>query len=59
MQEIRKPDGTLVAEVNTLGAVLDLAKRRMIANPADRLRSITDFPERLGLSQPQSIGQMA
>jgi acyl-CoA thioester hydrolase len=50
-QEIRKPDGTLVAEVNSLGAILDLAKRRMIPHPADRLREVTELPERLGLSQ--------
>ncbi|MEZ0053030.1 acyl-CoA thioester hydrolase [Mycobacterium sp. MAA66] len=58
-QEIRKPDGTLVAEVNTLGAVLDLARRRMIANPAERLQSITDCPERLGLSTGQLATQDA
>lgn len=49
LQEIRRPDGTLVAEVNSLGAIMDLAKRRMIPHPADRLRAVTEFPERLGL----------
>jgi acyl-CoA thioester hydrolase len=53
MQEIRNLDGVLVAEVNSLGAVLDLAKRRMIANPATHLRSVTEFPERLGISQTE------
>lgn len=53
LQEIRQPDGTLVAEVNSLGAIMDLAKRRMIPDPAGRLRAVTELPERLGLAAHQ------
>lgn len=55
-QEVRKVDGSLAAEVVTLGAVLDLARRRMVPHPAEQIVAVTEHPERLGISPTVSVG---
>ena len=48
-QELRTADGMLVAEVTNTGGLLDLTKRRLVGDPADRWRSIASVPTLLGL----------
>lgn len=48
-QEFRRPDGTLAAEVTSLGGLLDLKERRLVADPAARWRAAATTPELLGL----------
>jgi acyl-CoA thioester hydrolase len=48
-QELRGADGTLVAEVTNTGGLLDLVRRRLVTDPADRWRSIASLPALLGL----------
>jgi acyl-CoA thioester hydrolase len=49
-QELRRADGTLVAEVTNVGGLLDLARRRLLPDPAGRWRSAASAPEVLGLA---------
>lgn len=44
-QELRKPDGTLAAEVTAVGGILDLDARRLVADPGAHLRKLADNPE--------------
>jgi acyl-CoA thioester hydrolase len=55
-QEIRTPDGTVVAEVRSVSGLLDLAERRLVADPGRYWLEIADKPELLGLSgrEPRS-----
>jgi acyl-CoA thioester hydrolase len=48
-QELRRSDGSLVAEVINTGGLLDLDERRLISDPAARWRSVATAPELLGL----------
>jgi acyl-CoA thioester hydrolase len=48
-QDFRQPDGTLVAELANVGGLLNLARRRLVADPAGRFRSLATAPEVLGL----------
>ncbi|MBC9712864.1 acyl-CoA thioesterase [Streptomyces sp. TRM66268-LWL] len=48
-QTIRKPDGTVSAEVTALGGFLDLKERRLIAEPAARIGALAKDPSRFGL----------
>jgi acyl-CoA thioester hydrolase len=48
-QEFRRPDGTLAAELCSVGGLFDLNERRLIRSPADRWRSHARVPELLGL----------
>jgi acyl-CoA thioester hydrolase len=48
-QELRRVDGTLVAEVNNVGGLLDLGTRRLVAAPGEQFRKVTTTPELLGL----------
>jgi acyl-CoA thioester hydrolase len=48
-QELRRADGTLVAEVNNVGGLLDLTTRRLVDHPGDQFRKVTGAPEILGL----------
>lgn len=47
-QEILRADGSLSAEVVGVGGLLDLDARRLVADPADRLRALAEKPELLG-----------
>jgi acyl-CoA thioester hydrolase len=49
VQEFRTPDGTLVAEVASVSGLLDLDRRRLVADPAARWRELATRPELLGL----------
>jgi acyl-CoA thioester hydrolase len=48
-QELRRPDGTLIAEITNVGGLLDLTTRRLLPNPGMRWRSVATDPELLGL----------
>ena len=48
-QGLRRLDGTLVAEVNNIGGLLDLGTRRLVSSPQDEFRKVTAKPELLGL----------
>lgn len=48
-QEIRLPDGTVVATVEGVGGLLDLERRRLVDDPKERWRKLADRPEILGL----------
>jgi acyl-CoA thioester hydrolase len=45
LQEFRKTDGTLAAEVTAVGGVLDLDARRLVADPGAELTKLADHPE--------------
>lgn len=46
-QEILKEDGTVAAEITGVAGVLDLATRRLVADPAGRLAALAKEPELL------------
>lgn len=48
-QEIRIADGTLAAAVTSIGGLLDLGERHLIATPGQIWRSAASSPEVLGL----------
>lgn len=48
-QTFTRADGTLAAEVSHVSGLLDLRTRRLLPDPAHRLRSHTTRPELLGL----------
>ncbi|MFI6865992.1 acyl-CoA thioesterase [Nocardia sp. NPDC050406] len=48
-QEIRKLDGTVSATVDVVAGIMDLAARKLIADPAAALRDVAEFPEALAL----------
>ncbi|MGW5645429.1 acyl-CoA thioesterase [Saccharopolyspora sp. NPDC003752] len=49
VQELRAPDGTLVAEVESVSGLLDLTRRRLVADPARYWRELATRPRLLGL----------
>lgn len=48
-QPFRRPDGSRVAEVVGVSGLLDLAERRLIADPGGRMRTLATAPALLGL----------
>ncbi|TQM32117.1 acyl-CoA thioesterase [Nocardia bhagyanarayanae] len=48
-QQIRKLDGTVSAEVAVVGGLLDLAERKLVADPGERFRALAERPDLLGL----------
>ncbi len=48
-QEFHAPDGTLVAEVASVSGLLDLDRRRLLADPGSYWRELAARPELLGL----------
>jgi acyl-CoA thioester hydrolase len=48
-QEFRAPDGTLVAEVSSVSGLLDLDRRRLVADPGSYWLQLAARPELLGL----------
>ena len=48
-QELRRADGTLIAEVTNVGGLLDLTERRLVRNPGARWQAAATTPELLGL----------
>jgi acyl-CoA thioester hydrolase len=51
-QHFLRTDGTLAAELTAVAGVLDLAKRRLVDDPMDRLLSLATAPEVLGGLSP-------
>jgi acyl-CoA thioester hydrolase len=50
VQELRSADGTLVATVESVSGLLDLTKRRLVADPGRYWLELAARPELLGLS---------
>jgi acyl-CoA thioester hydrolase len=48
-QELRDPDGALVAEVVSVSGLMSLSERRLVSDPGDRWRTLSRVPEVLGL----------
>jgi len=48
-QQVRRTDGTLAAEITSIGGLLDLTERRLVGNPAERWQALAASPELLGL----------
>ncbi|MFF9868267.1 acyl-CoA thioesterase [Streptomyces sp. NPDC013953] len=48
-QTIRKADGTVAAEVTGVGGLLDLEKRRLVADPRAVFRTLATDPDLFGL----------
>jgi acyl-CoA thioester hydrolase len=48
-QTIRKTDGTVSAEVASVGGLLDLKERKLVTAPQDYFRALTGEPELFGL----------
>ncbi|MFC9895756.1 acyl-CoA thioesterase [Nocardia sp. NPDC127579] len=48
-QEIRKLDGTVSATVTVTGGVMDLNARKLVADPRERFRALSERPELFGL----------
>ncbi|WP_410668601.1 acyl-CoA thioesterase [Amycolatopsis sp. cmx-4-68] len=49
-QELRAPDGTLVADVSSVSGLLDLDRRRLVADPGAYWLELAARPELLGLA---------
>jgi acyl-CoA thioester hydrolase len=49
LQTITKADGTVSAEVNSVGGLLDLEKRKLVAQPQEFFRKLTTDPGLFGL----------
>ncbi|MFD4259252.1 acyl-CoA thioesterase [Streptomyces sp. NPDC058534] len=48
-QVIRKPDGTVAAEVEGVGGLMDLRARRLVADPRERFKELAADPTLFGL----------
>ncbi|MEU0203965.1 MULTISPECIES: thioesterase family protein [unclassified Streptomyces] len=48
-QTVRKPDGTVAAEITAVGGILDLKERRLVAAPAEVFRKLAADPGLFGL----------
>ncbi len=48
-QEFRRTDGTLVARLSNVSALMDLQERRLVVDPEAHFREVATTPELLGL----------
>ncbi|MFC4943074.1 acyl-CoA thioesterase [Pseudonocardia sp. GCM10023141] len=48
-QPLQRGDGVLAAEVTSVAGLLDLARRKLVEQPLDKLRELADAPELMGL----------
>ncbi|WP_280232796.1 acyl-CoA thioesterase [Nocardia cyriacigeorgica] len=48
-QQIRRLDGTVSAEFRVTGGLLDLTARKLVTDPRERFRALTDRADLLGL----------
>ncbi|OXS35908.1 acyl-CoA thioesterase [Streptomyces sp. XY006] len=48
-QSVVKTDGTVAAEISAVGGVLDLEKRKLVADPAEVFRKLASDPALFGL----------
>ncbi|WP_030058224.1 MULTISPECIES: acyl-CoA thioesterase [Streptomyces] len=49
VQRLTREDGVLAAEITGVGGILDLAERRLVADPREPLRALASDPAVLGL----------
>ncbi|HEV7896823.1 MAG TPA: acyl-CoA thioesterase [Planosporangium sp.] len=49
-QEFVRPDGTRCASLTSVGGMLDLTERRLVADPGGHLRGLADDPAVFGLA---------
>ncbi|MFE1010642.1 acyl-CoA thioesterase [Streptomyces sp. NPDC058794] len=49
VQVIRKTDGTVAAEVEGVGGLMDLSSRKLVADPRQRFRELASEPGLFGL----------
>jgi acyl-CoA thioester hydrolase len=49
VQRMVRPDGSLSAEVTSVSGLLDLAARKLVTDPRDRLRALATAPQLLGV----------
>ncbi|MEV6837018.1 acyl-CoA thioesterase [Streptomyces sp. NPDC051133] len=49
LQEIRRTDGTVAAEITAVGGLLDLTERRLVADPGKRFAELAADPALFGL----------
>ncbi|QUQ64433.1 acyl-CoA thioesterase [Kutzneria sp. CA-103260] len=50
VQRLLRPDGTVAAEIESVSGLLDLTRRRLVADPTRHWRRIAAKPELLGLA---------
>jgi acyl-CoA thioester hydrolase len=48
-QQIVKTDGTVAADIVVIAGIMDLAERRLVTDPAERLRALATDAELLGM----------
>ncbi|WP_217141668.1 thioesterase family protein [Streptomyces sp. AC627_RSS907] len=48
-QTIRKADGTVAAEIDAVGGLMDLRERRLVADPRQRFKELASQPGMFGL----------
>ncbi|MDT0615804.1 acyl-CoA thioesterase [Streptomyces lancefieldiae] len=48
-QTIRKADGTVAAEIEAVGGLMDLRERRLVADPRQRFKELASRPGMFGL----------
>lgn len=49
LQQIRKADGTVAAEITAVGGLLDLKQRRLVADPGATFKQLGTDPDLFGL----------
>lgn len=54
VKEFRR-DGVVVAEVTSVGGVLDMKTRRLVSDPVKRLREMATSPEAIGLAGTEQV----
>ncbi|AIV33485.1 acyl-CoA thioesterase [Streptomyces sp. R1] len=48
-QVVTKTDGTVAAEIDAVGGLMDLSERRLVADPRQRFKELAAEPELFGL----------
>ncbi|MFJ5772908.1 acyl-CoA thioesterase [Streptomyces sp. NPDC093094] len=48
-QTVRKADGTVAAEIEAVGGLMDLTARRLVADPGERFKELASDPALFGL----------
>lgn len=49
VQRVTRTDGVLAAEISSVAGLLDLARRRLVDRPRERMRELATNPELLGV----------
>jgi acyl-CoA thioester hydrolase len=58
-QDIRLTNGVLAADVRSVGGLMSLGERRLVADPAGRLRELATAPELLDLDYESDLAQVS